>query len=118
VCCCWRVSEAIKRLLKYLIIQLLLVGLLGPMTAYAWSVALRRGVLEEEHDTHKEMAVFRSEPRLTEGRGTVPLHRPSRSGRAPHSAARVLPPAQTQLPRVTVVWQPSRMGADDDPLCA
>lgn len=107
-----------KRILQHIIIRLLIVGLLGPMTAYAWSVALRVGVFEEEHDSHKELAIFRSEPRLTEGRGTLPQHRPDPAWRAPRSAARLLPPTQTQLPRVVVVWLPSRMGADDDPRCA
>ncbi len=105
-----------KRLLQDLIIRLLIVGLLGPMSAYAWSVAVRVGMFEEEHDSHKELAIFRSEPRLTEGRGIVPYHRPRGARSAPRSIARVLPPAQTLLPRVVVVWQPSRLGsADDDP---
>ncbi|HYO53002.1 hypothetical protein [Archangium sp.] len=103
-----------KRLIQHIIIRLLIIGLLGPMSAYAWSVAVRLGVHEEEQDSQKEFAVFRSEPRLTAGRGTVPYRRPRRARRAQRPVTRVLPPAQAMLPRVVVVWQPSRLGSDDD----
>jgi hypothetical protein len=105
-----------KRLLLHIIIRLLIIGLLGPMSAYAWSVAVRTGVHEEEYDSQKELAVVRSAPRLTAGRVTVPYRRPRRARRVHRFIARVLPPTRAMLPRVIVVWRPSRPGSgDEDP---
>ncbi len=105
-----------KRFLQHIIIRLLLVGLLGPVTAFACSLAVRFDVFEEEQDaSNKEIAVFRGELRLAAGRGTVPCCPFRQVQHAQRFVARVLPPAQVTFPRVIVVWEPWREGSDDKP---
>ncbi|WNG37932.1 hypothetical protein F0U61_32820 [Archangium violaceum] len=68
-------------------------------------MAVRTDMLEEEHEAQKELAVFRSAPRVL-ARGTTPPRRSLHRGRSQRPIARVLPPAQTLRPRVAVVRRP------------
>lgn len=108
------IVKKMRRVVHHILLGLLFIGLLGPMTACAWSVAARTGMLEEEKEVLKELAIFRSAPRLT-ARGTKPSRSPLHRWRTQRSVARVSPPAQTLRPRMTVVRRPLLLGAEDDP---
>ncbi|XXF76585.1 hypothetical protein P2318_26520 [Myxococcaceae bacterium GXIMD 01537] len=87
------------------------------MTARAWRYTVQNGMMEEEHETHKSLAIFQQAPRLM-GRGTVPYRgaRPAHPRSTRQHLVHLDAPAQTQRPRAMPVWCPLRLAPDgDDP---
>src|SRR5688572_4035973 len=103
------------RFFHHILLSLLVFGMFGPITTRAWRAVVQTGGLEEEHEVHKDLAVFRNAPRLM-ARGTVPYKGPRRV-HLRFTRARVVnleAPEQTQRPRAVAVWCPLRLAPDGD----
>ena len=112
-----------RRFFHHFLLGMLLVGLIGPMTAYAWKMVLRTNVLktseeapvEEESSSEELPALVLEDLELMTPR-PAPLDRNRGPSWVPsRPAARVHPPEQAVAPRVTVVWLPTCLGHDEEP---
>ena|GEM_PF-6599281 len=108
------------RFFRFIFLGVLVIGLMGPMSAYAWRMVACTDSSEEEHqESSSETAktFLRSTNQRVASR-FVPFLRSGSVRRVWHRRVeRVVPPAQVVSPRVVMVWLPSLLGVDDDPLC-
>lgn len=108
-----------RRVIHHLLLGLLVFGLIGPLTAYTWKLAVRSAAATEEtqESLDKDFTLSRIIARLS-GARRLPPRPPRETPRMRHEGrARVLPPAQVITPRQVVVWRPSNPVPDEEPFC-
>ena len=108
-----------RRVIHHLLLGLLVFGLVGPLTAYTWKLAVRGAATTEEtqESLDNDFTLSRIMARLS-GARLLPPSPPRALPRARHDRhARALPPAQVITPRAVVVWRPSTPVPDEEPFC-
>jgi hypothetical protein len=108
-----------RRVIHHLLLGLLVFGLIGPITAYTWKLAVRAAETTEEtqESLDKGFTLSRATARLS-GMRFLPRSRPKNPQRVRYCRrARVSPPEQVLTPRAVVVWRPSSPVPDEEPFC-
>jgi hypothetical protein len=106
-----------RRIIHHLLLGLLVFGLIAPITAYTWKLAVRSAEATEEtqEPLDKDFTVSRITARLSGARLMSP-RLPRETPRVRHDPrARVSPPAQVITPRAVVVWRPSNPVPEEEP---
>ena len=109
-----------RRVIPHLLLGLLVIGLLGPISAYSWKLAVRSAeetTEESQESLEEEFTLALATLRLSVAHvPALPGHEGGARARS-RRQARMAPPAQVRTPRAVSVWRPSNPVPDEEPFC-